>query len=153
MGWFSSVGLAMSTAASAVSSIFTDYKKYGSVYRVLEINSSEADRSLGIGENLEASLRELPDVNVTHLNQFLEKPLNNIFTLYNDQKELIHEKEHLEHYINHLKMYESLLNQGDTTQEGNIQSTQTTINEYQNRIINRESNIMNNPINKLLDHK
>jgi hypothetical protein len=153
MGWFSTVGLAVSSVASAVSSIVTDYRKYGSVYRVLEINSSEADKSLGIGENLEASLNELPDVNADHLNQFLEEPLNNIFTLYDDKKELIHEKGHLEHYINHLQMYESLLNQGDTNQEGNIQSTQITIDEYQNRIINRESNIRNNPINKLLDRE
>lgn len=153
MGWFSTIGLAVSSVASAVSSIVTDYQKYGSVYRVLEINSSEADKSLGIGENLETSLNELPDVNADHLNQFLEKPLNNIFTLYDDKKELIHEKEHLEHYMNHLKMYESLLNQGDTNQEGNIQSTQITIDEYQNKIINRESNIRNNPINKLLDRE
>ena len=92
MGFWSSISSAVSSAATSVAANFQEYKKYGSVYRVLEINSSEADRSLGIGENLVNSLRGLPDVNA---HQFLEEPLNNIFILYGDQKELSYEKDYL----------------------------------------------------------
>ena len=151
MGFFGALGSVISSAISSVSSFASEYKKYGSVYRVLEINSSEADTSLGIGANLEASLSELPDVNADHLNQFLEEPLNNIFALYDNQKELAYEKDHLEGYKKHLKMYETLLSQGDVSQKGNIQAMEAVIDEYQIRIINRESTIKNNPINEFLD--
>lgn len=148
MGFWSSISSAVSSAATSVAANFQEYKKYGSVYRVLEINSSEADRSLGIGENLVNSLRGLPDVNA---HQFLEEPLNNIFALYDNQKELAYEKDHLEGYKKHLKMYETLLSQGDVSQKGNIQAMEAVIDEYQIRIINRESTIKNNPINEFLD--
>lgn len=147
MGFWNSVSSAVSSAVSAAAN-FKEYKKYGSVYRVLEINSSEADRSLGIGENLANSLRKLPDFKEY---QYLEESLNNIFTLYDDQKELSYEKDHLNNYEEHLEMYETLLNQGDVSQKGNIQAMEAVIGEYQIRIMNREYQIKNNPINEFLD--
>ena len=148
MGFWSSISSAVSSAATSVAANFQEYKKYGSVYRVLEINSSEADRSLGIGENLVNSLRGLPDVNA---HQFLEEPLNNIFILYGDQKELSYEKDYLNNYKEHLDTYETLLNQGDASQKSNIQAMEAVIDEYQTRIINREDKIKNNPINEFFD--
>ncbi|WP_180170407.1 hypothetical protein [Acinetobacter sp. YH12027] len=146
-GAFRSVGSAMFN--------LNEYKKYGSVYRVLEINSSEADRNLGVGEDLTISLKELSDVNAQ---QFLEEPLQNIFTLYDDQKKLAHEKLNLDSLKSLLERYEYLSNQLDDSQPEKTQKLQEEIQEvsenieaYKRRIIDIESHIQNNPINLSLD--
>ena len=132
MGFWSSLidSGAIRSVASAMFNL-QEYKKYGSVYRVLEINSSEADKSLGVGENLTISLKELSDVNA---HQFLEEPLNNIFTLYDDQKKLAHEKRDLESLKSLLERYEDLSSQLDDSQLEKIQKLQEAIQEVSENI-------------------
>lgn len=93
MGFWSSIGAAVASAASAVvSAISLDYTKYGSVYRVLEIDSKKSDMNLGVGEELQQKLNELPDTNAEHLKQFLDEPLSAAFDYFETKKTLNNQK-------------------------------------------------------------
>lgn len=85
MGFWSSIGSAVSSIANA---IFLDYRKYGSVYRVLEIDSKKSDMNLGVGEELQKNLNELPDTNAEYLKQFLDEPLSAAFDYFETKKSL-----------------------------------------------------------------
>lgn len=85
MGFWSSIGSAVSSIANA---IFLDYRKYGSVYRVLEIDSKKSDMNLGVGEELKKNLNELPDTNAEYLKQFLDEPLSAAFDYFETKKSL-----------------------------------------------------------------
>jgi hypothetical protein len=85
MGFWSSIGSAVSSIANA---IFLDYRKYGSVYRVLEIDSKKSDMNLGVGEELQKKLNELPDTNAEYLKQFLDEPLSAAFDYFETKKSL-----------------------------------------------------------------
>lgn len=89
MSFWSSIA---SAAISVAGAIFLDYRKYGSIYRVLEIDSKNSDMNLGVGESLKQKLNELPDNNAEYLKQFLDEPLSAAFDYFETKKNLASQK-------------------------------------------------------------
>lgn len=92
MGFWSSISSAVSSIAST---ILLDYRKYGSIYRSLEIESTSPDMNLGVGDALKKELNDLPDTNSDYLLQFLSKPLEDAFDYFETSKILKSQRETL----------------------------------------------------------